>query len=58
MGTPDAAQYYRVVKEHDVVSVFVAPTGLRAIRQKDPEGLEADKCRENRWGPCGGVVEA
>jgi len=37
VGTPDAGAYWRVIQEHRVRSFFVAPTGLRAVRQKDPK---------------------
>jgi len=37
VGTPDAGAYWRVIQEHNVTSFFVAPTGLRAVRQKDPQ---------------------
>lgn len=32
MGTPDPGTYFRVIHEHNVVSMFTAPTALRAIR--------------------------
>ncbi|XP_053320935.1 acyl-CoA synthetase short-chain family member 3, mitochondrial [Spea bombifrons] len=37
VGTPDASAYFRVLSEHEVVAMFIAPTALRAIRQQDPE---------------------
>jgi len=37
VGTPDAAAFWRVIEEHKVKGFFVAPTGLRAVRQKDPK---------------------
>jgi len=37
VGTPDAGAYWRVIEEHRVKGFFVAPTGLRAVRQKDPK---------------------
>jgi len=37
VGTPDAGAYWRVIQEHKVKGFFVAPTGLRAVRQKDPK---------------------
>lgn len=36
VGTPDAGAFWRVIEEYRVKSFFVAPTGLRAVRQKDP----------------------
>ena len=38
VGTPDAGAFWRVIAEHGVVSMFTAPTALRAIRQQDPDG--------------------
>ena len=39
VGTPDCAAYWRVISEHNVASLFSAPTALRAIRKEDPDGL-------------------
>lgn len=33
VGTPDTGSFFRVLSEHNVASMFVAPTGLRAIRK-------------------------
>ncbi|MFC3987734.1 propionyl-CoA synthetase [Actinoplanes siamensis] len=38
VGTPDAAAFWRVAARHRVVSLFTAPTAVRAIRKEDPEG--------------------
>lgn len=38
VGTPDAGAFWRVISEHNVVSMFTAPTALRAIKKEDPEG--------------------
>ena len=38
VGTPDAGAFWRVISDHGVVSMFTAPTALRAIRQQDPDG--------------------
>ena len=38
VGTPDAGQFWRVVAEHGVKSLFTAPTAFRAIRKADPRG--------------------
>ncbi|MEJ3652351.1 propionyl-CoA synthetase [Actinomycetes bacterium KLBMP 9759] len=38
VGTPDAGQYWRVVAEHGVKSLFTAPTAFRAIKKEDPGG--------------------
>lgn len=36
--TPDASAFWRVIEEHKVRVMFVAPTAIRAIKQDDPEG--------------------
>ncbi|MBC8092237.1 MAG: propionyl-CoA synthetase [Pseudonocardia sp.] len=38
VGTPDAGQFWRVVAEHRVKSLFTAPTAFRAIKKEDPTG--------------------
>jgi propionyl-CoA synthetase len=38
IGTPDAGQFWRVVAEHEVKSMFTAPTAFRAIKKEDPKG--------------------
>jgi propionyl-CoA synthetase len=38
VGTPDAGAFWRVISEHDVCTLFTAPTAFRMIRQQDPEG--------------------
>jgi len=35
VGTPDAAEYWRVIEKHRVNAVFTAPTALRALRKVD-----------------------
>ncbi|PAY21624.1 propionyl-CoA synthetase [Rhodopirellula sp. SM50] len=39
--TPDAGAFWRVVAEHQVRSMFAAPTAIRAIKRDDPDGLRA-----------------
>jgi propionyl-CoA synthetase len=34
----DAGAFWRVCEQHGVVTLFTAPTALRAIRKEDPEG--------------------
>ena len=34
VNTPDPGVYFRILKEHDVKALFVAPTALRAIRRE------------------------
>lgn len=43
VGTPDAGQFWRVVAEHGVKSLFTAPTAFRAIKKEDPNGEYARK---------------
>ena len=38
VGTPDAGAFWRVISQHGAVSMFTAPTAIRAVRQQDPEG--------------------
>ena len=38
VGTPDAGAFWRVIAEHNVATLFTAPTAFRAIRQQDPDG--------------------
>src|SRR6516165_6864801 len=38
VGTPDAGAFWRVAAEHNVKTLFTAPTGFRAIRKEDPSG--------------------
>ncbi|GAA1469272.1 AMP-binding protein [Microbacterium thalassium] len=37
VGTPDAGEFWRVVRDHGVKTMFTAPTALRAIRRVDPD---------------------
>ena len=36
--TPDASTFWRVIAEHKVVTMFTAPTAIRAIKKEDPNG--------------------
>ncbi|MFK7869040.1 MAG: AMP-binding protein [Roseobacter sp.] len=38
VGTPDAGAFWRVIRDHDVVAMFTAPTAFRAIKKVDPTG--------------------
>ena len=38
VGTPDAGAFWRVCAEYGAVSLFTAPTAIRAIKKEDPEG--------------------
>lgn len=37
VGTPDAGAFWRLIAQHDVTTLFTAPTAFRAIKQQDPE---------------------
>jgi propionyl-CoA synthetase len=37
IGTPDAGQFWRMIEEYKVTTMFTAPTALRAIQKEDPE---------------------
>jgi len=39
VGTPDAGAFWRVIEEHHVKTLFTAPTGFRAIKREDPDGV-------------------
>ncbi|MDA0707929.1 MAG: propionyl-CoA synthetase [Proteobacteria bacterium] len=36
VGTPDAGAFWRVMSDHKVNALFVAPTAIRAIKREDP----------------------
>lgn len=38
VGTPDAGEFWRVIAEHGVTTLFTAPTAIRAIKREDPQG--------------------
>ncbi|GAB4350410.1 MAG: propionyl-CoA synthetase [Gammaproteobacteria bacterium] len=38
VGTPDPGTFWRIISEHDVRTLFTAPTAFRAIKKEDPEG--------------------
>ncbi|MCP5382931.1 MAG: propionyl-CoA synthetase [Kordiimonadaceae bacterium] len=37
VGTPDAGAFWRVISDHKVNALFVAPTAIRAIKREDPK---------------------
>ncbi|MGD9530636.1 propionyl-CoA synthetase [Pseudonocardia sp.] len=43
VGTPDPGQFWRVVQDYGITSVFTAPTAFRAIKKEDPNGEYAAK---------------
>lgn len=44
VGTPDAGAFWRVIADHDVVTMFTAPTAFRAIKREDPDGKLLSRC--------------
>lgn len=38
VGTPDAGAFWRVIAQHGVKTLFVAPTAIRAIKREDAGG--------------------
>lgn len=38
VGTPDAGNFWRVIAQHGVRTLFTAPTAIRAIKREDPAG--------------------
>ncbi|PRD43931.1 propionyl-CoA synthetase [Phyllobacterium phragmitis] len=38
VGTPDPGTFWRIIDEHDVKTMFTAPTAFRAIKKDDPGG--------------------
>jgi propionyl-CoA synthetase len=43
VGTPDAGAFWRVIAQHDVKTLFTAPTAFRAIKREDPRGEHIQK---------------
>ena len=43
VGTPDPGAFWRVIAEHDVRTLFTAPTAIRVIRKEDPDALHLSK---------------
>jgi propionyl-CoA synthetase len=38
VATPDAGAFWRVISQHGICTMFVAPTAIRAIKREDPKG--------------------
>jgi propionyl-CoA synthetase len=38
VGTPDPGAFWRVISEHQVRTLFTAPTAFRSIKREDPDG--------------------
>jgi len=49
VGTPDAGAFWRVIEQHDVCTLFTAPTAFRAIRQQDPNGEHIERYDLSRF---------
>jgi propionyl-CoA synthetase len=49
VGTPDAGAFWRVISDHGVQALFVAPTAIRAIKREDPEGKHIPKYDLSRF---------
>jgi propionyl-CoA synthetase len=43
VGTPDAGAFWRVIAQHDVKTLFTAPTAFRAIKREDAPGNFIEK---------------
>jgi propionyl-CoA synthetase len=43
VGTPDAGAFWRVIADHQVQTLFTAPTAIRVIKKEDPNGELARK---------------
>ena len=43
VDTPDAGVFWKVINDYKVVSMFTAPTAIRAIKKEDPKGELAQK---------------
>ena len=40
VGTPDAGAFWRVIAEHNCVTMFTVPTAFRAIKNEDPQAKQ------------------
>ncbi len=43
IGTPDAGAFWRMCEEYGIVSMFTAPTAIRAVKKEDSEGAYMKK---------------
>jgi len=41
--TPDPGTFWRIIEEYKVKVLFTAPTGIRAIKKEDPNGMYFEK---------------
>ncbi|HEX9577394.1 MAG TPA: AMP-binding protein, partial [Myxococcales bacterium] len=47
VGTPDAGAFWRVIAQHDVKTLFTAPTAFRAIKREDPRAITSRSTRRS-----------
>lgn len=38
VGTPDPGEFWRMIEQHEIRTLFTAPTAFRAIKKEDPQG--------------------
>lgn len=43
VGTPNPGAFWRVIEDHNVKTLFTAPTAFRAIRKEDPDASYLEK---------------
>jgi len=49
INCPDGSVFFRVIDDHDVASLFTAPTAMRVIRNEDPDGHYAKDYRMSKF---------
>ncbi len=50
VGTPDPGAFWRVISQHEVKTLFTAPTAFRAIKREDPTGAYIKKYDLSKFG--------
>jgi propionyl-CoA synthetase len=50
VGTPDPGAFWRVISQHEVKTLFTAPTAFRAIKREDPAGEYIKKYDLSNFG--------
>lgn len=50
VGTPNAGEFWRIIEEYQVTTMFTAPTALRAIRRDDVENHYFEQVFGSRGG--------
>ena len=43
VGTPDPGAFWRMISEHNIRTLFTAPTAFRAIKKEDPDATYLEK---------------